>query len=81
MSIDTKPLNRTRSSGPRPHFVPSGWLAVLDAFDLVGRQRGAFTNIEVPGRGMLAKVSLDGSQFVEVVTLGTGVLISYGACR
>ena len=42
---------------------------------------GAFTNIEVPGRGMIAKVSLDGSQYVEVVTLGTDVLISYGSCQ
>ena len=42
---------------------------------------GLFTNIMVPGRGMLAKVSRGRSQYVEVVTLGTNVLISYGACK
>ncbi len=26
-------------------------------------------------------MTLDGSQYVEVATLGTGMLISYGACR
>ncbi len=26
-------------------------------------------------------MTLDGSHYVEVATLGTGVLISYGACR
>lgn len=41
---------------------------------------GMFVNIDVPGRGMIAKISEDGSTFVEVVTAGTSVLLSYGSC-
>ncbi len=37
--------------------------------------------IDVPGRGMLAKLSNDGSGFVEVATIETQVLISFGSCK
>lgn len=42
---------------------------------------GVFINIAVPKNGMLAKLSTDGRSFIEVVTLGTDVLISYGSCN
>ena len=41
---------------------------------------GVFMIIDVPGRGVFAKQSIDGSSFVEVVTLGTTVYLSFGAC-
>ena len=52
-----------------------------DHYPMSQTASGVFTNIEVPGHGMLARVSHDGSQYVEVVTLGTDVLVSYGSCR
>ena len=42
---------------------------------------GIFTVIDVPGRGMVAKMLGDGSEFVEVVTQGTGVIVSFGKCN
>jgi hypothetical protein len=41
---------------------------------------GAYTNILVPGRSLLAKVSETGS-FLEVATLTEAVLVSFGSCR
>lgn len=38
MSIETNGSSEARSSGPRPHFIPDGWFALLDAFDFVGRE-------------------------------------------
>ena len=52
-----------------------------DHYTITTSVSGAFMNIEVPGHGMLARVSHDGSQYVEIVTLGTDVLVSYGSCR
>lgn len=41
-----------KSPGPRPHFVPDGWIALLDAFDSVGRylfpDDWTYTEIEAP---------------------------------
>ncbi len=42
---------------------------------------GEFINVDVPGRGMLAKMSKDGSSYVEVATLMTTVLMSFGRCE
>ena len=42
---------------------------------------GGFINIDVLGRGILAKLSRDGSTFTEVVTLANFVLVSFGSCR
>ena len=41
---------------------------------------GAFFVVDVPGRGMLAKLSVDGADYVELATLGPGVLVSFGHC-
>jgi hypothetical protein len=42
---------------------------------------GAFANVEVPGRGVIAKVSLADGAFLEVATLGLEAYVSYGACK
>jgi hypothetical protein len=42
---------------------------------------GAFIVIDLPGRGMTAKIAADLSAFVEVATIGTTVLVSFGSCR
>ena len=42
---------------------------------------GDFINIDVPGRGMVAKVSADHTSFLEVATMGLSVLTSFGLCR
>jgi hypothetical protein len=44
-------------------------------------ESGEFIIIDVPGRSMMAKVSRDGSGFVEVVTLMSTVLLSFGSCQ
>ena len=41
---------------------------------------GAFINIALPERGMLAKASADWSSFSEVATLTNVVLVSFGRC-
>lgn len=51
-----------------------------DEYQIVQNPSGLFVNIDVPGRGMVAKVSLDGSVFVEVATLADTVLVSFGTC-
>ena len=53
-----------------------------DTYEARFSQSGIFINIEVPGRGVIAKMSMDGSAaFHEVATLGHSVLISFGACK
>jgi hypothetical protein len=52
-----------------------------DTYGAQVSQSGAFLIIDVPGRGMVAKTSIDGSSFVEIATLMMTTLVSYGACR
>jgi hypothetical protein len=52
-----------------------------DTFDAHYSRSGAFIVIDVPGRGMTAKISDEMSKFVEITTLGTLALVSFGACR
>lgn len=42
---------------------------------------GDFVNIALPKNGMLAKVSSDGSSFMETATLTGIALVSFGSCR
>lgn len=42
---------------------------------------GAFLNIAVPERGVMARLKSDGGSFTEVATLADATLISFGACR
>ena len=52
-----------------------------DHYNMAASYGGVFIYIDVPGREMLVKMSLDGSIYVEVVTLVTLVLVSYGTCE
>ena len=52
-----------------------------DLYDADFNTSGAFVTIEVNGRGLMAKMQLDGSSFVEVATLATDVYTSFGSCR
>jgi hypothetical protein len=38
-------------------------------------------NVALPEHGMLAKLAPSNGAFVEVATLGTAALVSYGRCR
>lgn len=42
---------------------------------------GAFINIALPERGMMARLKSDGGSFTEVATLADATLISFGVCR
>ena len=42
---------------------------------------GDFVNIALPMNGMLAKMSSDGSSFMETATLTGVALVSFGSCR
>ncbi|MEJ2121955.1 MAG: hypothetical protein P8Z76_14870 [Alphaproteobacteria bacterium] len=52
-----------------------------DHYPMTVKRSGLFLNIEIPGRAMFAKMSVDGSKYLEVVSLGTSVLVSYGSCK
>ncbi len=52
-----------------------------DIFDVRFTEAGAYAVIDVPGRGMLAKFSNDGSDFVEVATIESQAVISFGSCK
>ncbi len=52
-----------------------------DSYAMVTAISGVHVNIDLPGRATLAKLRRDGAEFVEVVTLGTQVLASFGACE
>jgi hypothetical protein len=42
---------------------------------------GDFINIDIPEHSALAKISKDGSSYLEVVTLMTTAVVSHGSCR
>lgn len=42
---------------------------------------GQFIGIEVPGRGVAAKIGVGTNSFHEVVSLGHQVYVSFGICR
>ncbi len=52
-----------------------------DHYTMTVTRSGAYLNIEVPGRGILVKMREDGSDYLEVVTLGTIALVSHGTCK
>lgn len=41
---------------------------------------GVFVNIDVPGRGLTAKMSVDTSSFHEVATMLHSIYLSFGSC-
>ena len=42
---------------------------------------GAYINIALPERGMMAKLASDGSTFMETASLTNAVLVSFGSCK
>jgi hypothetical protein len=52
-----------------------------DSYDASFCPSGAFIVIDVPSRGMVAKVAADKSSFLEVATLGMTALNSFGSCE
>lgn len=50
-----------------------------DTYQAIVTTSGQFLVIDVPGRGMLARLSVAG-QFTEVVTLGNDTYLSFGSC-
>ena len=53
----------------------------FDSYNTEITESGMFYIIEVPGRGTIAKMAIDGSSFIEVTTLGTVAVISFGSCQ
>ena len=51
-----------------------------DSYPASFHRSGAFTIIDVPRRGMVAKIANTGG-FLEVVTIGLDSLVSHGTCR
>ena len=44
-------------------------------------QSGLYFNLSSVENGFLSKMMLDGSVFIEIVTVSTNVLVSYGTCE
>jgi hypothetical protein len=51
-----------------------------DTYPATISESGIYLAIDVPGRGLFAKMLKDGTEIVEVASLGTSVLISFGTC-
>ncbi len=52
-----------------------------DTYTMSITPSGEFTIIDVPGHGMFAKMTADGSDYVEAISVLTGVLVSFGQCH
>jgi hypothetical protein len=52
-----------------------------DTYDALFSQSGIFLIIDLPGRGMVAKLNTGNGSFVETTTLGEAVLSSFGVCK
>ena len=52
-----------------------------DSYDAEVSKSGMFYTIDLPGRGTMAKLAVDGTSFLEVITLGTVAMISFGSCQ
>ena len=52
-----------------------------DHYDMLVARSGVYWNIEAPARSLFAKVSDDGSSFVEVAAVQAAVQVSYGSCQ
>jgi hypothetical protein len=55
--------------------------AGCDTYKASFSRSGIYIIIDVPGRGLFAKLSVDGSEFLEVATLLTKTYVSFGSCR
>ena len=54
--------------------------AGCDHYPMTSSVSGIYINIDVPGRGTFAKLSIDRSEYLEVATLATIVFVSFGSC-
>jgi hypothetical protein len=52
-----------------------------DTFDARLSTSGIFVHIDLPGRGVFAKMASDGSMFLETATLMMTTLVSFGKCK
>ena len=52
-----------------------------DHYKMSVKKSGVYLNLEIPGKATFAKMSKDGSDFLEVATLGTTALVSHGSCK
>jgi hypothetical protein len=52
-----------------------------DKYDAIFSRSGIYTVIDVPGRGLTAKLVTDLSAFLELATIGMQALVSFGACQ
>ena len=52
-----------------------------DDFQVFVGTSGRYSNFALPSGGFIAKVSFDGSEFLEVATLGTRTFVSHGRCQ
>ncbi len=68
VDLDTQEFSRCDQNG-------------CDTYPVSTTPSGKFTIIDVPGHGMFAKMTADGSDYVEVVSVLTGVLVSFGQCH
>ena len=50
-----------------------------DSYTAKISRSGVYTNLEIEGRGVLAKIG-EGGAFMEIVTLGTTAYVSHGRC-
>ena len=52
-----------------------------DHYEMLVARSGIYWNIEAPARSLFAKVSDDGSSFIEVAAVQAFVQVSYGSCQ
>lgn len=52
-----------------------------DDFQVFVTTSGQYSNFAIPSGGFIAKVSFNGSEFLEVATLGTRTFVSHGRCQ
>ncbi|MCH8112645.1 MAG: hypothetical protein IH905_11945, partial [Proteobacteria bacterium] len=62
-------------------IVGTGSSAVMPGVQVFVGTSGRYSNFALPSGGFIAKVSFDGSEFLEVATLGTRTFVSHGRCQ
>jgi hypothetical protein len=81
--------------GCRKKVVPATWTVVdlakqtylrcdnrgCETYSAEIARSGDFIVVDMPGHGVTAKVSADFDVFVEVATIGTDAMISFGRCQ
>jgi hypothetical protein len=52
-----------------------------DHYKISEKKSGIYLNIKLQGKATFAKMNSDGSNFIEVATLGVVALVSHGSCK